>query len=221
MRDVVHCDLPDCRSAVCVEQSSWMGWSECGPASTRVRQRAQCRCGVHSNCVQSRRCTAVVERKMIRKLHLSFGDSDIFNRDVFNACCMPILRQPERGDRPDLPPSTPPVKTVAPDLVPAENVGAGECHGEAAGRQCQQMRVRNAHNDTLPGECGCACYEGFELSCDQSLCNVKANVVIQDPDSEGCPNDQWFRIGEYCYIGSQETMTIEKGKQFCANHALV
>lgn len=100
------------------------------------------------------------------------------------------------------------------DCIPEPIPDAGECGWDNV--QCQKCQQLCLFNDTL-GRCGCDCFEGFELHCDEVTCNKKPEPFsAENPGSENCPGGYpWFQVGNYCYLASDKSMTVEESMEFC------
>ena len=65
------------------------------------------------------------------------------------------------------------------------------------------------------GGCGCACLPGFELHCDEVTCK---KIEGPEPVSTGCPGDDWFKVGGYCYKASEKILSYTEAVDYCAEH---
>jgi len=86
-----------------------------------------------------------------------------------------------------------------------------ECAHDSLCQKCQQLCV---FNETMGG-CGCACLPGFELHCDEVTCK---KIEGPEPVSTGCPGDDWFKVGSYCYKASEKILSYTEAVDYCAEH---
>ena len=89
-----------------------------------------------------------------------------------------------------------------------------ECAGDSNCNKCQQLCV---YNETVGG-CGCACMEGFTLHCDEVTCKRDNDYEGNQPGSDGCPGDDWFRVDQYCYKASEKILSYDEAVDYCNEH---